>query len=73
VICHQFERKKIAPMPNFATKEKLRLAQKLLLPQDKKKKHRGHQLYIFDFSISRKKYKRMIKYFRIARFGYICA
>jgi len=23
VICHQFERKKIAPMSNFATKEKL--------------------------------------------------
>jgi hypothetical protein len=36
VICHQFERKKNAPMPNFATKEKLGLAQKL--PQKKKKK-----------------------------------
>jgi hypothetical protein len=46
VICHQFERKEIAPMPNFATKEKLRLAQKLLLPQNKKKTPWPPALYI---------------------------
>jgi len=37
VICHQFERKTFAPMPNFATKEKLGLAQKLSPPPPKKK------------------------------------
>jgi len=37
VICHQFERNKIAPMPNFATKEKLGLAQKLPPKREKNK------------------------------------
>jgi hypothetical protein len=57
VICHQFEREKIAPMQNFATKEKLGLAQKLPPPQKKRNKHCCHQIYIFDISISSKKIK----------------
>jgi hypothetical protein len=56
-------------MPNFATKEKLGLAQNHPPPphSKEKNKHCCHQIYIFDFSISSKKYKRMIEDFLIAR------
>jgi hypothetical protein len=46
VICHQFERKKIAPMPSFATKEKLGLAQKLPPPKKNKQTPWPPDLYV---------------------------
>jgi len=55
VICHQFERKKMHQCQIFLQKKSWVWPKNSPEKRKKTNKHRGHQIYIFDFSISGKK------------------